>query len=156
MTSHSITRALATCITTVLLSGSAYSATVSSLSGTVLYSSASGYVEASSPTALKPGDTVIVNPGGFGQISYDDGCVVKVSPGEVAVISDISPCKSGIQTGSINPPDPPPAGGIGGAAPYIIGAAVIGGGIALASSGGGSSDSGGGGAGGGGPPPLTP
>ncbi len=51
-----------------------------------------GYVAVDNRTQVRPGDSVVANPGGRGQIVYDDGCTVIVEEGRVVLVREYSPC----------------------------------------------------------------
>jgi len=67
-------------------------ATLEGIQGQVLVDRGSGFDMVAGPTTLKPGDTVIVNPGGLAQIVYDSECKVTVQPGAVIAVRNKSPC----------------------------------------------------------------
>jgi len=67
-------------------------ATLEGIQGEVLVDRGGGFDVAPGPTTLKPGDTVIANPGGVAQIVYDSECKVPVQPGSVIAVRKESPC----------------------------------------------------------------
>lgn len=98
----------------------------------LLVDTGSGYRAVSPPMELKAGASIIANPGGRGEIRYEDGCIERVRPGDVANVKDVSPCAAGVpleSTGFAN-------------RGLVVGALVVGGGAiaAVALSGGGGSD----------------
>lgn len=96
----------------------AFAATVTSTGGQVLVNQGDGYRQVVGPTEVKPGDSIVVNPGGSGQIVYPDGCNVQIQPGTVTTIAEASPCST--------------AGTGPGATTYAIGALIVGGGVGAA------------------------
>lgn len=95
-----------------------FAATVNSTGGQVLVNQGNGYRQVLGTTEVKPGDSIVVNPGGSGQIVYPDGCSVQIQPGSVTTIAEASPCAA--------------AGTGPGATTFAIGALVVGGGIGAA------------------------
>ena len=110
--------ALAAVAAAMSLAGPALAATVNATSGQVLLNRGEGYRLITGSTHGDPGNTVVANPGGSGQIVYDDGCVEDVLPGSAVTIAAESPCKSGLL-------------GLNGTT-YAIGAVIVGGGIGAA------------------------
>ena len=77
----------------VLMGATAQAATLNGIEGTVLVNRGSGWhVSATEATELEPGDSVVANPGGRGQIIYEDGCTVTVEEGNVVLVGEQSPC----------------------------------------------------------------
>jgi len=76
------------------MGATAQAATLDGIEGTVLVNRGSGYVSVIYATQLQPGDSVVAKPGGRGQIIYEDGCVVTVSPGSVESVGSRSSCKT--------------------------------------------------------------
>jgi hypothetical protein len=70
----------------------ALATTVSATQGQVLISRGQGYQQVTGSTQANPGDTVVANPGGSGQIVYPDGCTVQVRPGSIVAVAPQSPC----------------------------------------------------------------
>ena len=95
-----------------------FAATVSSIGGQVLVNQGDGYRQVVGTTEVKPGDSIVVNPGGSGQIVYPDGCSVQIQAGSVTTIAEASPCST--------------AGTGSGATTFAIGALIVGGGIGAA------------------------
>jgi hypothetical protein len=79
----------------MLASLAARAATLEGLQGVVLVDRGGGFSIVNGPTQLKPGDSVIANPGGTAQIVYADGCRVPVNPGDVVATLQQSPCAGG-------------------------------------------------------------
>ena len=122
----------------LLINVGAQAATLAGLHGDVLVNrGGGGYVPASGAMELVPGDSVMAQANGGGEITYPDGCKVQVAPVGVVAIAEHSPCA--IETGSIPPQPSPLLGGFTGTQ-VLIGVAVVGGiaGAAVAFSGGGS------------------
>ena len=67
-------------------------ATLSGIEGRVMVSHGGAYVPVAQTTELKPGDSVIANPGGGALLAYPDGCTVQVKPGEVVTVGEASTC----------------------------------------------------------------
>lgn len=55
-----------------------------------------GYVSVTYASDLQVGDTVFAEPGGRGEIIYDDGCRVVVEEGRVYAIEEPPPCAAGV------------------------------------------------------------
>jgi hypothetical protein len=87
-----IARGMAAFISAMALSLSSFAATVVPEQGIVLVNHGSGYVNATGPTNVNPGDIIVVNPGGSAQLSYPDGCTVPVAIGAVVTVGAQSPC----------------------------------------------------------------
>ncbi len=49
-------------------------------------------VAVDSGTPVQPGSSVMAQPGGSGQIVYDDGCRVPVGEGQIVLVEPQSPC----------------------------------------------------------------
>ena len=60
--------------------------------GPVKVDNGNGYVAVDSGTPVQPGSSVMVKPGGSGQIVYDDGCRVAVEEGYIVFVEPASPC----------------------------------------------------------------
>jgi len=60
--------------------------------GPVKVDSGSGYAAVDSGTPVQPGSSVMAQPGGSGQIVYDDGCTVPVEEGQIVLVEPQSPC----------------------------------------------------------------
>ena len=71
----------------------ALAATVYATQGQVLISRGQGYQQVAGSTQANPGDMILANPGGSGQIVYPDGCTVQVQPGSIVAVAPQSPCK---------------------------------------------------------------
>ena len=95
-----IARGVAAFIAAVALSLSSFAATVMPEQGIVLVNHGNGYENATGPTAVNPGDIVVVNPGGSAQITYPDGCTVPVAVGAIVTVGAQSPCTT---QGSMTP-----------------------------------------------------
>ena len=63
--------------------------------GNVSINRGNGYVAVVGTTNGNPGDIVIAQPGGRGEIVYRDGCREVVEPGDRKTIAEESPCLSG-------------------------------------------------------------
>jgi hypothetical protein len=90
-----IARAVAALVSALALgptSYAAYAATVLPEQGIVLINHGNGYQNAAGPTTVKPGDIVVVNPGGKAWINYGDGCTVPVTVGAIVTVGAQSPC----------------------------------------------------------------
>jgi len=79
----------------VLLSGSAWAATLEPSQGSLTVNQGDGFHPVNSRVDAKVGDSAMVAPGGSASLVYDDGCTVTIQPGEVTTIAPISPCASG-------------------------------------------------------------
>ncbi len=60
--------------------------------GPVKVDSGWGYEAVDSGTPVQPGSSVMAQPGGSGQIVYDDGCTVPVEEGQIVLVEPQSPC----------------------------------------------------------------
>ena len=76
-------------------------ATLTGVQGSVMVNPGSGYYPTVGPTNLKPGDVVMLNPGGTAQLTYPDGCIVPLQAGTVITVGATSPCVA--QTGPGQP-----------------------------------------------------
>ena len=85
-------KALAGFVSALLLSGQVQAATLTGVKGSVMVNPGSGFYAAVDPTNLKPGDVVMVKPGGTAQLTYPDGCVVPLETGAVFTVGETSPC----------------------------------------------------------------
>jgi hypothetical protein len=79
----------------MLLSSSAWAATVQPGQGSLSVNQGNGFQPINSRVDANVGDSVMVGPDGNASIVYDDGCKVDVQPGAVATIAPLSPCASG-------------------------------------------------------------
>jgi hypothetical protein len=104
----------------IALNTAAFAATVTSIKGLLQVNTGSGFHQVSGTAQVASGGSVMVGPGGKGEILYSDGCRIPVTPGSVAVVAPVSPCAQG--QGS--PPDEDWY--------YLGGAALIAGGISCA------------------------
>jgi len=85
----------------LIASSAAQAATVQPVSGQVMINQGQGYQTIKNPIKVKPGDRVIVNPGGFAKVNYSDGCNIPIQPGAVATIGAKSPCTISRTEGSM-------------------------------------------------------
>jgi hypothetical protein len=114
------------------LSSYAYAATVVPGQGIVLVNHGNGYQNVTEPTTVKPGDILVVNPGGSAQLTYPDGCSVPVAVGTVVTVGTQSPCAT---QGSLTPTQgTSPAGAVvpdsTGLGDLLLGVTVAGGAVA--------------------------
>ncbi len=58
-----------------------------------------GYVLVDDGTRAQPGVSVMAQPGGSGEIVYDNGCTVPVAVGEVKIVEAAPPCAEAASTG---------------------------------------------------------
>ncbi len=79
----------------MVLSSSAWAATVEPGQGNLLISQGQGFQPVNSRIDANVGDSVMVGPGGTATVVYDDGCTVNVQPGGVTTVAPLSPCASG-------------------------------------------------------------
>lgn len=106
-------------------------ATVGAVSGTVLVNRGNGYVRLTG-TSVKPGEQIMVRPGGQATLTYADGCVSRAVPGTVLVVGSASPCSMLTPIGSTDPSlaDGQAETGVGGIGlPVVVGGLVVGTGI---------------------------
>jgi hypothetical protein len=105
-----IARGLAAFVSAMALSWSSFAATVTPEQGIVLVNRGNGYQNVTEPSYVRPGDIVVVNPGGSAQLAYNDGCFVPVAVGLIVTVEAESPCAT---QGSMTPTQasgPPPPG----------------------------------------------
>lgn len=129
--------------------------------GEVLLSRGAGYRPVATSHRLDVGDIVLARPGSAANVSFDDGCIVRLKPGAIFTVRENSPCRSGVADADGKNSDwasgtDAVAGGDWSATtqmvavdatgtnlmPYLLGAAAIGGIAAVAAmvGGGGGSD----------------
>ena len=94
-------KTLAGFVLALLLSGQVQAATLSGVQGSVMVNPGSGYYLTVGPANLKPGDLVMLNPGGSAQLTFPDGCIVPLQAGTVVTVGATSPCLA--QTGPGHP-----------------------------------------------------
>jgi hypothetical protein len=86
----------ALCLGCSLLAATACrAATIQSIQGQVSVNQGEGFHQINGAMDVKPGDSVLVSPGGSATVSYADGCNVGLQPGAVMVVAALSPCASG-------------------------------------------------------------
>ncbi len=75
----------------IMLAGAtcAEAAKLVGVKGKVLVNRGNGYELGTEGMDLKPGDTVITNPGGEAQVVYEDGVTAGVQPGNVVTVGDL-------------------------------------------------------------------
>lgn len=95
-----------------LASSQVFAANVANVQGQTLLNVGSGYHQLVGSSPAGPGAQVLANPGGEARVTYEDGCTVTVSAGQVYTVAPASPCTENKF---------PQIGG------YAIGAAVVGG-----------------------------
>lgn len=105
-----------------LASVAAEAATLDSIQGEVLVSHGGGYEVVNGPTELKPGDSVIANPGGSAQVVYPDGSSVLVQAGSVVTVGEPA-ATAGTEAAA--------AGGLS-TGTLVVGGLVVAGGVGLA------------------------
>lgn len=126
-------------IASLLAGFAAEAAVLDAIHGGVLISRDGGpYRIVSQPTQLKPGDSIVANPGSGADVIFYEGCIVPIHPGMVYMVPATPPCEAGV----------PPAevAGVGDYTMVAVGAAIVAGGVGIAIA------AGGGGGGGGGSP----
>lgn len=109
---------LIACLVSSALSADA--ATLIGPQGQVLVNSGDGYKPAIDNMELKPGDSVIANPGASAQIVYADGTIVPVQPGSVVTIAENGALGAGLTTGGLE------------GSTLVVGGLAIAGGVGLA------------------------
>ncbi len=108
-------RSLLALVAVLVSSLPSLAATVIPLQGQTLLNRGNGFEQVQGPAQAAVGAKVVANPGGQGQITYEDGCTVPIVPGQIYTIQAASPCQSSAQPGLSG---------------YAIGAALIGGTVA--------------------------
>lgn len=83
------------CCSLVVLSGSAWAATLQPTQGGLSVNHGDGFRPVNTRIDANVGDSVMVAPGGSATLVYDDGCKVDVAPGSVTTVAPISPCAAG-------------------------------------------------------------
>ena len=108
------------------LKSAVYAATLTSAVGNVTANVGGGFIAAPVATKLKVGDRVMAGPQSSGVITFDNGCSLKINPGEVITV----PTDAGCKVASGEPIANPAAAGLSAGAVIGVGVAV-GGGAAL-------------------------
>jgi hypothetical protein len=86
-------------------------ANISAVNGTVLVNQGQGFKPAVTGQVLRTGDRVIVTTRGGAKLSYAGGCNVTLTPGSMATIGTLTPCKVGLRQAGVvsgQPADAPP------------------------------------------------
>lgn len=86
-----------------LMSVSAASAaTLTPLSGNVLLNQGAGYKPVAGTVDVKPGDSVLVNPGGSAQLTYGECASYEIKPGDVVFVAEDNsiPCTGAAAAGA--------------------------------------------------------
>lgn len=87
-------------LSVIAIDASAFAATtVTSIQGPLQVNTGSGFHQVSGSAQVPAGASVMVAPGGSGEILYSDGCRIPVRPGSVTVVAPISPCAQGAASG---------------------------------------------------------
>jgi hypothetical protein len=93
--------------------------------GSVLVNEGKGFVGISGEYKVHPGAKIMAKKGGSAMISYGSGCTVRVTPGEVKVVEETSPCNGGVEGADASSGPSSTALAVGG------GIALVGAGIAI-------------------------
>lgn len=107
-------------------------ATVQSVSGNVLISTADGYTPLTADTLIKPGDRITILEGGQVSLAYQGGCVDVVNTASIYTVPVTSPCAAVASTpaeGAAAPTGAAASGGGGGMGAWGSKEALIGVGI---------------------------
>jgi hypothetical protein len=93
---------LAACIANVAMAQDAAAplATVKSVNGNVLVSTADGYQPLTADMPLKAGDRLMVLEGGEVSLTYQGGCVDVVNTASVYTVPGVAPCEAVASTAS--------------------------------------------------------
>jgi hypothetical protein len=95
----------------------ASAATLTTANGIVQANVGGGFKPAAVSMKLKAGDSVMAGTNSTGVITYDSGCSVSVSPGQVVAVTEEAACKlSALQTGATGPASGAAGTSAGGAA----------------------------------------
>ena len=78
-------------------------ATLEPIRGELWINHGKGFEKVNSRIEAKVGDSVMVSPGGYAKVTYQDKCEAKVKPGAVMTIAPLSPCASGSLAADMNP-----------------------------------------------------
>lgn len=112
--------------------------TLDEIEGMVFVNRGDGYVAAVNGVQVQPGDSVVANPGGRGQIIYENGCRDLVEEGRVVLVTENLRCDP--QSLLVEQMLEPHRNDWGPYGLYAIGiAAAVGLGVAVFSNGGGDS-----------------
>ncbi len=105
-------RVIAALCCAMLLSSSAWAASVEPGQGNLSINQGQGFQPVNSRIDANVGDSVMVAPDGSATVVYEDGCKVAVQPGAVTTIAPLSPCASGSNAADmgipVGAPPPPP------------------------------------------------
>ena len=76
------------------ISSSAFAATLSDVAGQVAINKGDGFQRVEGTTQARAGDLIVARQGGRANLTYEDGCLVKVRPGSPVRVSAKSPCNA--------------------------------------------------------------
>jgi hypothetical protein len=76
-------------------------ANLTAINGTVLVNQGQGFKPATPGQVLHTGDRVIVTTRGGARLGYAGGCGVTLTPGSMATIGTLAPCKVGLRRAGI-------------------------------------------------------
>ena len=79
-------------------------ATLEPIRGELWINHGKGFEKVNNRIEAKVGDSVMVSPGGYAKVTYQDKCEANVKPGAVMTIAPLSPCASGSLAADMNPP----------------------------------------------------
>lgn len=103
----------------LLFCGAAHAATLTPIAGDVLLNQGAGYKPVAGPVEVKAGDSILVNPDGSAQLTYDACATYEIKPGDVVYVAerDAINCAAGADG----------AGGLGAAGGLGVNGLVVGG-----------------------------
>lgn len=70
------------------VAASASAATLTPVAGSTLLNQGAGYKPVSGSVEVKPGDSILVNPGGGAQLAYGACATFEIKPGDVVTVAD--------------------------------------------------------------------
>lgn len=70
------------------VAASASAATLTPVAGHTLLNQGAGYKPISGSVEVKPGDSILVNPGGGAQLAYGACATFEIKPGDVVTVAD--------------------------------------------------------------------
>lgn len=87
---------------TLMLASAAQAATLTPIQGQVLLNTGGGYKPVTTSVTVKAGDSILVNPDGLAQLSYDDCATYEIKPGDVVYVAEKEtiPCGAGAIDGA--------------------------------------------------------
>ncbi len=95
-----VRKSIVLAVIAALMASSAEAALVTNIQGAVSVNSGDGYRPAENATVVAPGDRVRTGDGSA-DITYENGCTVKIGPGQTAIVLYAAPvCDGGLKDGA--------------------------------------------------------